>query len=688
MSYVAVENFKSGFDRRRAIRAAGEPGSLWLIKNAHITRGADIESMKKFVSTYDLPSGTFGLHSVRGRLFVFGSGSTPAGMPGGVQYQQLAHQDGVTDMVKLVDSENFDGKIYAIAEFDDGAVYHYYDGSRVTDWDTIAAAVGNNETIALYLADKIDGVAEYSASAVGDTITIIGHPGVSYTTAKSTVDNGVTNDQDITLTNVQAAVAAVEEVQATGSFTIVAGSEGSSNKISSITVNGIEVLGADVMWSDSNEFTAELISQQINVYESTPEYTASFSGSVVTVSAAVGTGSGPNGFAVVVTAEGLVSVGSVVNMSGGVDEVDAAPQIDTAQIVGTFEGADEFVITLDGVDFKCTGAASGTGRSLLTYKGKLYSTVLSLAYFCAIEGPTQWTSGTGYGNINFANQDEGSESLLALEVYQGNIGVFSRNNVQVEYVAADPSANALLHSIRKTGTRAGRSVLAYGNNDVFYLANTGIRSIRARDSSNAPYVNDVGTFIDPYVLEVIDAQGGSVVADSHAIIEPREGRYWLAIGDKIFVFSYFPGSKISAWSIYEPGITFSAFATVGERVFGRSGDTIYQYGGANGNTYPVAGEVSVEIQLPFLTAGKPGTFKTLRGVDIVADKVWSVNFCFDPNDESKVSETVTLRGVTPPYGRPMVDGKSTHIAPNLSCSSGGRAVLSSVVIHFSAAGEI
>jgi hypothetical protein len=531
-------------------------------------------------------------------------------------------------------------------------------------------------------------VYEYSASAVGDTITVIGQPGVSYTTAKSTVDNGGTNDQDITITNVQAAVEAVSEVRATGSFELVAGSEGEDNKVSSITVNGVEVLGSDVMWSDSNEFTAELLSQQINLNESDPEYTASFTGPTVTITAAAGTGVGPNGFVVSITTEGGFTVGSVSNMADGVDDVAALPQIDTAQIVGTFEAPDEFTITLDGVDFKCTGAASGTGRSLLTYKSKIYSLVLSIAYFCSVDSPTAWQSGTGYGNINFANQDEGSEALLALEVYQGSVGVFSRNNVQIEYVSADPASNSLLHSLRKTGTRAGRSVLAYGNNDVFYLDNTGIRSIRARDSSNAPYVNDVGTSIDTYVLDVIDAQTGGTVANSHAVIEPREGRYWLAIGETIFVFSYFPGSKISAWSVYEPGISFSDFATIGEIVFARAVDVIYAYGGPDGNTYPDAGDVTIEVKLPFLTGGKPGTKKSLRAVDIVSNQVWSVNFCFDPNDDSLVSESVYLEGITPPKGRPFVDGVSTHIAPNLTCSSGGHAVLSSMLVHFSDAGEI
>src|SRR3546814_6364942 len=32
----------------------------------------------------------------------------------------------------------------------------------------------------------------------------------------------------------------------------------------------------------------------------------------------------------------------------------------------------------------------------------------------------------------------------------------------------------------------------------------------------------------------------------------ESGRLWMAIGTRIYVFSYFPGAKISAWSYYSP----------------------------------------------------------------------------------------------------------------------------------------
>src|SRR3546814_10705493 len=59
-TYLLIEDFKLGLDRRRS-RETGVPGSPWTLVNAHITRGGEIERMKKPVPAYTLPSGTFGM---------------------------------------------------------------------------------------------------------------------------------------------------------------------------------------------------------------------------------------------------------------------------------------------------------------------------------------------------------------------------------------------------------------------------------------------------------------------------------------------------------------------------------------------------------------------------------------------------------------------------------------------------
>lgn len=111
----------------------------------------------------------------------------------------------------------------------------------------------------------------------------------------------------------------VAETLAKGSFDIVAGSESAGvNRITSILVNGVEILGANIDWTTSNDNTASLVAAQIDTFNSNPEYSAQAVGNTVEISADAGSGSTPNGFQVVVTTEGDVQTGNVVHMDGGV----------------------------------------------------------------------------------------------------------------------------------------------------------------------------------------------------------------------------------------------------------------------------------------------------------------------------------------------------------------------------------
>lgn len=684
MPYIVNENFSAGLDRRKSIMTAPS-GTLWSLKNAHITRGGEIEKRKAFVSHKTLPSNSYGLHSVRGQLYTFGSvasGSLSPSIPAGVTYQRLQHP-GSAAMSKLIAAENFNGKIYAIAEYDDGSIYHFYDGSRVTSWDTVAASVGSNSAVAQLLAEKINLSDNFTATTDGAVITITKDElGSSFTYSKSTTNGAGVNDQDITFASVQAAVSASAGSKATFSFTVLGGSEDPGvNKVSSITVNSVEILGAAVDWATNNTTTAEAIADQINTYASTPNYTATFSGDTVTVSYPT-VGTGGNGLAWVVTCAGNVAVNTASgNTSGGVNAVTGLSQVITATVSGTFETDDKFSITLDGTAYICAGSASGTGRSIRTLKDKLYSTTTSLLYFCATGTPTSFSSGTGQGFINMSNQNGGSEDLTGLAVYQRNLAVFSKDAIQVWYVDADPAANSQLQVMPNIGTNARKSIVSIGESDVFFLSR-GVRSLRARDSSNSAAVYDIGTPIDALINDDYLNLSEQSMADAVAAIEPVDGRYWLAIDDKIYVFSFFPTSKISAWSIYEPGVSFTDFAVIGRQIFGRASNTVYLYGGSDGDTY--GDDYDIEVELPYFDAKQPATTKEWTGVDFALEgSQWTVTAGFDATDPDSRSTIAVLNSTTFNIGRVPISGNdSTHIGLKLVHSGAGYAKLANAIIHY------
>lgn len=791
MAYVFVEDFKSGLDRRKE-QVNGTPGSLWECINAHITRGGAIERRKKFVSTYTLPSGTYGFHAIGGVLYVFGSGTDP-GVPVGVTYQRLQHPDGSTGMSKVLESESFDGKIYIVAEFSDGNRYHFYDGTIVSDWiDGVARTdMTNTDGIAEHLKTLIDADSGYTATRSGSVITITGASNVAFDidTSTSNVDGG-TDDQTLNIATTQAAVEDVTEVLATSSFEVTGGdvtnatgtvdltggasgsvdsitvnsievmsgaesfdtdltttaanvaaniqahtsspnynatssgtvvtieaqdgtgadpntfavvsgattittsdtnmAGGVTNAITSITVDGIEILSDRVNWTISNSGTATNIGTQINTYNSSPEYTGGATSSTVTVTANTGSGATPNGYVVTVTTVGTMTCSAPSAMAGGVDGVTGQPQINTVTVGGTFEVNDRFNVQLGTKNFGYVGNPESVGRTALTFKTKIYSVVDSLMHFCGVNGPTVWnrddndTPGAGF--INMAAQDEGSQTLYSAAVYQGNLAVFARRAIQIWSVDADDAANTFLQTVQNTGSRSRHGVTSYGNNDVFYLSDSGIRSIRARDSSNAAYVSDVGTPIDPLIKTFLDSLTDTQIEDAYAVLEPIDDRFWIAIGSRIFVFSYFPGSKISAWSYYDTtddiGGDISEFARVDDKVYARSGNVIYLYGGANGTTYPDDGEIDVTIELPFLTAGTPGTVKNIEGFDAALTGTWDVVLQVDPTNTAATINVGTIGETTYPNKRAVVQTGTTHFAPKLTCSKAGAATLSNLTVHY------
>ena len=567
MSYTVVTDFKAGMDRRRSLSATA-PGSVYTIKDGHITRGGDIEGRKTFYAKYSLPADTFGLWKAAGAIYVFGSAATPAGMPAGVNYQRLQHPDGLA-MSELLDADLFDGLIYAIAKYSDDSVHHFYDGVRVDDWDAgiVRTAMVNNDGIAVHLASLVN----YSAVTVGVV------------------------------------------------------------------------------------------------------------GNVITITATV-------------VDTPFTITGETVNVDGGIDDqtltiatpTAAAPavaQVSTATIGGTFEVGDSFSIIIDSKIFGAKGKPTIKGTSCMTHETKIYALCGSLLQFCAVNGPTLWDTieDTGAGFINVSNHDSGSDDLTGIEVFQNNLTPMARRTIQVWQSNADPDLNAKLQTIKNTGCRAHKSVISFGDFDVFYLSDSGIRSLRARSSLNTAAVNDVGTLLDPFVREQVLSLTDDQIADAVAVLDPIDDRYWLALGNKIFVFSYFPGSKIAAWSYYEPGFTVSDAVQLNDRVYVRSGDTIYLYGGDDNVTYD---STVVEVQLPFNATSQPGTYKDLEGVDIDCTGTWDMKVLVDPNNENRYVRAGTVSGFTYNKADIGLTGNTTHFAPKLVSSGSGYKKISSVAIHF------
>lgn len=682
MAYILVEDFRGGLDARRMNQTA-TPGSLVELKNAHITRGGEIEKRPAFVELADLPTNTIGLAAAGGQIYVFGSVAAssitfPAGTPSNINYIQLVHPsaEALTDVLSV---DFYNGQLYAAAQFADGRIYHYFNGVRITDWfdgrarctiavtggtlggtaatasltvtggtanpgdnlrvlrinnvDLISSPVahtGTNSTTATNIASAISGGSHgYTAAAVGAVVTITAPAvGTSYNGYQLTYEVG--------------------GAATVGSISHMSG--GVDNAVTNITVDGVSIIGSQVTWETSHTYTATKIAAAINNFPSSPEYEATSINQYVNIISKE-SGSSYNNKAVAVTVAGNVTTAfdptSQTYLDGGAD----------ASAVNGYT----------------------PGSFVRPVKTKMYALSDSLLHFSKIDDPTEWNDTTvGAGFINLSNHSRGSEDLKAIANYFDNIAVFAQDAIQIWFVDPDETKNQQIQVLQNTGTIAPNSVVEFGDNDVFYLNLSGIRSLRSRDSSNAAFVGDIGNPIDELIAADIRSNRASAEA-AQAILEPRDGRYFIAIGSKVYVFSFFPSSKVSAWSVYEPGFVVDRWAYDGRQTLCRSGNKLYSLGGENGDTYDTS---EVVVQMPFLDASAPATSKTFHSIDVTCENSWTVSVATDPQDIALRQEVATVYQTTFGLGRAAISNHSTHIAPRLVCNSAGAAKLGNIAIHY------
>lgn len=139
----------------------------------------------------------------------------------------------------------------------------------------------------------------------------------------------------------KASGARTAEVLSSGGVTLTGGGSGS---VDSITVNGINIMPeGPVTFNTSLTQTAADVCAAINQGLSSPEYTASNVGAVITIKAIRGTGVGPNTFAVVANTTTITTTTSAfaggVAPANGLTLAAAAAGVVTKRSTETWSGA-------------------------------------------------------------------------------------------------------------------------------------------------------------------------------------------------------------------------------------------------------------------------------------------------------------------------------------------------------------
>lgn len=321
------------------------------------------------------------------------------------------------------------------------------------------------------------------------------------------------------------------------------------------------------------------------------------------------------------------------------------------------------------------------GDSGRVFRSKMYRTSESLLRFSTIDYPQYDTDESDYpggGFIDLSANDPDSEDVHGLEIFYDQLAVFARRTVQIWSVDPDPSLNALKQVLR-IGAVASHSIRQFGTGDVLFLSDSGIRSLRAINQTLAAGVIDVGSPIDALAQAQV-VSNFEAAAAAQAVVEPVTGRYWLAVGGTIYVLSFFPSAKISAWSTFTVPFTVRSFAVLGNRVFVLdTNNNVYLYGGPDGMTYD---DCLVRVRTPHLSADKPTQLKKVQALSVVASGQWALNLsCLSDNTEL-YEPVAQVSGATQEWHRIPAAGRGTHIGLELVSQAPGPATISSAAIDF------
>jgi hypothetical protein len=295
----------------------------------------------------------------------------------------------------------------------------------------------------------------------------------------------------------------------------------------------------------------------------------------------------PNKISLTTTEQALV---------GGLDNIQGIGQDYLFSVTSSFNVGDQLTMTF--VD-TTTGFQTQIGAGFVsgvqpvyafTFSNKVYTLAGSSVYFSAVGRPAIWNdpNAAGNGYLQLGDYFGTTLPLLAAAPYQGKLAFFARQAVMIYTVNADPTQWQLGQILENTGTVAPLSVQAIGDLEVMYLSDTGIRSLRARETTLNAYVNDLGSAID----SLVTASNGSN-STACGVVDPATGRYWCYVNGLIYVLSYFPASKILAWSTYLP--TYQTAMTPAVKVYTVTAGRKYYW--AKGST-----ETSITDGITTLTA--------------------------------------------------------------------------------------
>lgn len=302
--------------------------------------------------------------------------------------------------------------------------------------------------------------------------------------------------------------------------------------------------------------------------------------------------------------------------------------------------------------------------------------------FCKTGDPRDWTAVSDAGFLPAGLYAKGSDQVTAIGPFQrSGLWVGFSDNSQVWTVDPNPANHSLLDNIEGIGTLYHRAAAAVSR-DLFFLAQSGFRSVSLIAITDNLQDNDVGSAIDALVKAQIVASD-----DPLSMYYPKLGQFWCINGSTVWVYSFSRTSKISAWSKFTLPFTIDDATVLNQELYVRTGDDVYK---VSDSVFKdgVSNVPLVDMQMFYQDGKRPGVLKQFMGMDLIGEGNWTVSHLFAADNQALESQAYEYPAVTEPGALYPVELLSTRIAPHLQHQKDEAAELSLLMLHYENLGVV
>jgi hypothetical protein len=254
------------------------------------------------------------------------------------------------------------------------------------------------------------------------------------------------------------------------------------------------------------------------------------------------------------------------------------------------------------------------------------------------------------------------------------------DNIEIWDVDPDPELNSLFQNLSNFGTDYNNTAQPLGT-DMLFLTESGVRSLGSREGFANFEDTSLGSPIDDVVVAAIAESEHQPVSTLYT----TNGQYWVAIGNRIFVWTWSRNGKVKAWAEFETTSPVRYFTQLRGNLYMRTENDNILVVSKNRFT-DFSGDYEVDIGFLYQSLKSIGVMKQMLGFDLVMKGEAEVSFGFDSRTVTDESPAIKVTGNTRPGQMNPMEIIATEISPRIRYTGPNDLRIDALSIYFTKLG--